>query len=231
MMSTRPPIDCEALGRQAIRLCRRYIDEVVLPFGLCPWAAPALQRQSVEIIAITDLVNQAPQALEKAARSGVHLLGATAERPQIELVLLLYPRFELGRRDLDVLLRALRGSPELSRFVMAAFHPGAPLDTTDAERLVPFLRQSPDPMVQAVRSDVLDRIDPGRGAGTSFVSLARFLVGDIDLPPEPSPRERVAQTNLDTVRRGGDIRIARALAAIQEDRRQSYRALGYRVPT
>jgi hypothetical protein len=226
MSPTPPLIDLPALEREAVRLCHRYIDEVVLPFDLCPWAAPALRQQRVEIIAISRAVEAPGAPLLEAARSGSQALASLAGRPDIELVLLLYPRFELGRSDFDALLRSLRDAPASAEFVMAAFHPEASLDTSNPERLVPFLRRSPDPMVQAVRRRVLERIDPGRGSGTAFVPLAEFLAGGIDVPPEPSPRERVAQANRETVLRCGAEQLERTLADIHEDRRRTYEGLG-----
>lgn len=226
-MTTSPSdLDLRALEREAIRLCRRYIDEVVLPFDLCPWAAPALKQQRVEITAISEAVTTPGAPLMEAARRGAASLDACSPRPDLELVLLVYPRFMLARTEFDGLLRELRDQHGSGSFVMAAFHPDAGPDTANAERLVPFLRRSPDPMVQAVRRDVLDRIEPGRGTGTAFVSLDRFLAGDLSAPPSPSPRERVAQANLETIRRVGTDVVERALASIHDDRRRTYEALG-----
>lgn len=219
-------IDRAALEREAVRLCRRYIDEVVLPFDLCPWAAPALRQQRVEILTISEPVEQVGTELEAAADQGARALAACARRTNTELVLLIYPLFRLGRYDFDVLLRALRDRHAPTHYVMAAFHPQADLDSTNAERLVPFLRRSPDPMVQAVRSDVLERINPGRGTGTAFVSLDRFLAGDLESAPELSPRERVARANWEAVQRLGSERLTDVLASIHDDRLRTYRSLG-----
>lgn len=218
-----PPIE-RALEGEAIRLCRRYIDEVVLPYDLCPWAAPALRQQRVEITVISDAVREPGQAVADAARRAAEVLERFAAEPRIELVLLVLPRFALDRSEFDALLRAVR--ERTSTFVMAAFHPDAPLDLASPERLVPFLRRSPDPMIQAVRRDVLDRIDPGRGTGTAFIPLADFLTGALDAAPEPSPRERVAQANRSTILRVGAEVVEQTLGAIHEDRRRTYEALG-----
>ncbi len=218
--------DGAALAREAIRLCRRYIDEVILPFDFCPWAAPALRQQRVEIIALSEPVTALGPSLLEAAREGARALDGCGRRSEVELVLLLYPRFRLARADFDALVRELRVDAG-SRFVMAAFHPDASADTSHPERLVPFLRRSPDPMVQALRKDVLDRIEPGRGTGTAFLSLDRFFAGDLPALQGPSPRERVAQANLETVQRVGLEDVERALLAIHDDRRRTYAALGF----
>lgn len=216
--------DRHALEREAVRLCQRYVEEVVLPFDLCPWAAPALRQQRVEIVPVLQEVTSVGRELEDAAVHGANILAAAAA--ETELVLVPFPLFRLGRYDFDALLRALRNRPEAAGFVMAAFYPEAELDASDPEHLVPFLRRSPDPMVQAVRSEVLERINPGRGTGTAFVSLDRLLIGDVNRPVEPSPRERVAQANWDTFRRSAEPLLA-ALDSIHEDRRRTYQRLGF----
>lgn len=225
-MTSAHAVDCnrDALEREAVRLCRRYLEEVILPFDLCPWAAPALRQQRVEITPVLQQVTNLHELRDAAGRGAEMLAAAAAET---ELVLVLFPLFRLGRYDFDALLRALRNRPEAAGFVMAAFHPAAALDSTDPERLIPFLRRSPDPMVQAVRSEVLERINPGRGTGTAFVTLDRLLAGDLDRPAEPSPRERVARANWDTIQRSGAESLTEALTSIHDDRRRTYERLGF----
>jgi hypothetical protein len=227
MSSAQDSIDLEALEREAIRLCRRYIDEVVLPFELCPWAAPALRQQRVEILAFPQLVNSSGHPLDAAARWGAQALARLADEQRTELVLLVYPRCQLTRSDFDGLVRTLRQHPESSEYVMAAFHPAATLDLASPDRLIPYLRRSPDPMVQAVRKATLDRINPGKGSGTAFLSMDRFLAGDWGDPSGPSPSERVAQDNWTTVRERGPEALQQVLEEIREDRRRTYDALGY----
>lgn len=226
-MTSAHAVDCDrdALEREAVRLCRRYLEEVILPFDLCPWAAPALRQQRVEITPVLQQVANLGDELQSAAGRGAKVL--TAAAAETELVLLVFPLFRLGRYDFDALLRALRNRPEAAGFVMAAFHPEAALDSTDPERLIPFLRRSPDPMVQAVRSEVLERINPGRGTGTAFVSLDRLLAGDLNRPAEPSPRERVARANWEIFQRSGAEPLLQALTSIHEDRRRTYERLGF----
>jgi len=48
----------------------------------------------------------------------------------------------------------------------------------------------------------------------------------VSAPPGPSPRERVARANLETVQRVGLRDVERALLAIHDDRRDTYAALG-----
>lgn len=223
----------EALERESRRLCQRYVDEVVLRFDLCPWAAPALRAGRVEMYVITDQIADLQADGARVASSAFETFERLFGDPRAELVLLLLPRFALGRLELDAFQRMVRerqGTGE-GTFALAAFHPEAHADRQDPERLIPFLRRSPDPMLQAVRTSTLDRIDPSRGSGTQFMDLDQLLAGGLlsgSLAGQTAPeslRRRVARQNLETLERHGLGVFERALDDIIEDRRRSYAAL------
>ena len=69
------------------------------------------------------------------------------------------------------------------------------------DRLVPFLRRSPDPTIQLVRETTLSRVR-GDLHGTSFYGPDVLLPG-AGPSSEPDIRERIAQANHDTVSRVG----------------------------
>jgi hypothetical protein len=214
------------LDREARRLCQRYIDEVVLRFDLCPWASPALQGNRVEMSVITDQIRSLPVDGPRAAQSVKHALEGWSSDTRVELVLLILPRFDLGRLELDAfqrMVRELQAPGDDSSFVLAAFHPDARPDLDDPERLIPFLRRSPDPMLQAVRTSVLDRIDPSRGSGTQFMELETLLSSSAWNAPPPEPlRRRIGRINQDTVNRVGVAAVEQAISDIVEDRRRTY---------
>lgn len=221
------------LEHEARRLCQRYVDEVVLRFDLCPWAAPALRDGRVEMLVITDQITDLAVDGSAAAKQVFETLNQLEKDTRVELVLVLLPRFELGRLELDAFQRMVRAHQEKGEaaFALAAFHPEAEPDLTDPERLIPFLRRSPDPMLQAVRSATLDRIDPSRGAGTQFMDLDEVLkmgllseTGLGKSPPEPL-RRRIARANRETLEHHGIREFERALTDIIEDRARTYRAL------
>jgi hypothetical protein len=222
------------LAREARRLCQRYVDEVVLRFDLCPWAAPALRDGRVEMSVITDQISDLAVHGPAAAQKVFETLNHLERDARVELALVLLPRFELGRLELDAFQRMVRAHQERGEagFALAAFHPEAAPDLSDPERLIPFLRRSPDPMLQAVRSSVLDRIDPSRGAGTQFMDLDQVLKSGLlseagleKSPPEPL-RRRVARANQKTLEHHGIDAFERALGDIIEDRARTYRTLG-----
>src|SRR5262249_34670628 len=109
-------------------------------------------------------------------------------------------------------------------FALAAFHPDAAADLQTAERLVPFLRRTPDPCVQAVRMSVLQRVRSGTPQGTQFVDVASILEF-LERKEEIPLRERIARANLATVREASVDEVERRLADIRSDRERTYAAL------
>lgn len=219
------------LEHESKRLCMRYVNEIVLPYNLCPWAAPALRNQTVELFVIQEEL--APgETWDAALQKSLELLRRAAERPEQELILLLFPRCTLDRLSFDAYLRELRerlrpSTPPTasSSFALAAFHPDAPRDTGSPERLIPFLRRSPDPLIQAVQSSILERLETTRPSGTGFVSPSDVLAL-LSRAPDPEPlRLRIAKTNLATLERVGFERVEAELEAIHEDRARTYARL------
>jgi hypothetical protein len=156
------------------------------------------------------------------------VLDRWADDERIEIGFLIYPKLALGRPDFDDFVARL-GKRESERhplgkipFVFAAFHPEAEPDTSDPERLVPFLRRTPDPCIQALRATVLDRVRSGAPQGTQFVDLIALESGQMS--PVPL-RERIASANLETARRMGIGELRGRLDAIRRDRDETYEAL------
>lgn len=219
-------IDLAKLAMETERLCLRYVNEIVLPLSLCPWAAPALQKEGVQMVVITSIFDDAEDMIQAATE--VRELLARVDDHAIELVLVLLPRCTYSRLEMDDLLRAIRqdgGGRTAARsetsFALAAFHPDAPPDTTSSERFIPYLRRSPDPMIQAVRHSTLAKIDPGRGAGTAFFDAEKLNFQQL-LSPAPQPlRKRIADANLATCQHAGLSHLEKRFASILEDHRQT----------
>lgn len=208
------------------RLCRRYVNEIVLPLSLCPWAAPALQNDRVQISVITSVFDD-PADMSAAAREVRDLL-ARVDDISTELVLVLLPRCSYSRLEMDDLLRAIRqdGDGRTSdgserSFALAAFHPDAPPDTTSAERFIPYLRRSPDPMIQAVRHSTLAKIDPKQSGGTAFFDPEALDFHQLRSPPPKPLRQRIAEANLVTCQSAGLTALEERFASILEDRQRT----------
>jgi hypothetical protein len=155
-----------------------------------------------------------------------------AARDAIEIALFIYPRMGVGRLDFEHFLRQLRtvdhDRHEIGRvpFAMAAFHPDAPPQLDDPERLIPFLRRSPYPTLQLVRTTALERVRGHEVDGTAYLDLDLHALPALGAPP-PALRERIARHNLATVQRVGVATVEGAIAAILADRDATDARLGW----
>jgi hypothetical protein len=187
----------EALVAEALRLNTRYVNEVVLAWGLCPWAEKAFRggevRQRV-------LLEEAPTP-EAALPFLDELVGA----PEISIGLLICPRVTLRAPQWDAFAEKVRRAdharkpdaaltPPSPAFLIAAFHPGAPTTFGNAAQMVSFVRRTPDPTLQFVRTSVL-RKATGEG---------------------PRVSDEVTQRNFEAV----SVRGAEALEAVLRDLRR-----------
>jgi hypothetical protein len=209
--------------REATRLHRRYLLEVVEACGFCPWALKARLTNRVRVAVL----------LEKddaLVEPSIAAIDSWADDDEVEVGFLIYPRLPLARGDFDRFAARLR-SADTDRyglgeapFAAAAFHPDAEPDIVHPERLIPFLRRTPDPCIQIVRTASLARVRSGTPEGTRFLEMAVFDPS----PGEevgPSLRERVARANFETVQRMGLDQVRGRLDAIRHDRDATYGAL------
>ena len=199
---------------EALRLFRRYRHEIVEAYGLCPWARDARMAEHV-LLQEDDAVGPSLETLAKLAKLDIEV--AVLVYPRVGLELAAFERFVSRLRDADAKIHPLGTIP----FAMAAFHPDAAYDASDPERLIPFLRRTPDPTIQVVRSSVLDRVRGGAPQGTSFVSVASL---NLDVVVQPPLRERIARTNAARVKATREA-FERVLEDIRLDRQRTYAAL------
>lgn len=216
--------DDSALCREALRVYRRYALEVVEGFDLCPWAAYARRDGRV--------AEQVILAENKAdPQQSLMLLAALVGEPKIEIALFIYPDLELDRLAFESFVRTLREQDAARHalgeipFAMAAFHPDARADLGDADRLIPFLRRTPDPTIQMVRQTALDRVRGSSQEGTSFFDLSDLALQPMPQKEPVSLRQRIGAANLETTLKVGVERLETVLADIRRDRDESYAKL------
>lgn len=190
------------LADDARAWARRYL-EVVERFDLCPWAAPARARGEVWVGACDE--DDLMEALAGFERTPTAIVG-----------LCVLPRFTGGLSALRRLRTQVTDSPIGQRLAVAEFHPDAPLDAASPARLVPYLRRSPDPMLQVVRHETLAGFKRG---GTTLASVEQLslLAGKYVAPPRDIA-EDIAQHNHATMLRDGAA-LAAALDELITSRR------------
>jgi hypothetical protein len=212
-----------ALEKEAIRLYRRYEVEIVEALKLCPWAERARLDGRV-----------AERVLEWPCPDFARPLAAIDELARdslVEIGLLIFPTARVPHpefeRFVSRLVDADAGARELGTvpFALAAFHPDAEPDLSHSERLISFLRRTPDPTIQLVRCEALDAVRGGFSDGTAFVDV-NFLTTLGQSREETLPlRERIARANLRTVERLGVAEVERRLESIRRDRDRTYAKL------
>jgi len=216
----------QALAREALRLNARYVSEVVERFGLCPWAERARREGRVKTLV---LLQDSPTLFEPSLSSMAEL----AADETVEVAMLVYPRLDLGRLDFEHFGRQLRQLDaqryEVSSIplAMATFHPDASPDMTDAERLIPFLRRTPDPTIQLVRYSVIERARGQFSEGTEFYHPGLHDLDRLEKKPIRL-REQIALNNLESVREAGLEAFEAVLSDIRRDRDETYGALAAR---
>jgi len=207
----------DTIEEETLRLNRRYLAEVVERFVLCPWARSARNEGHVAECVIQ-------QELPDDFAPSLMTIDTLSERAEIEVALLMYPRLYLSRLDFEHFARGLRAldadryEPGEAPFAMAAFHPDATPQLDDPERLIPFLRRSPYPTLQLVRTTSLERVRGDETEGTAFLDLDLLGVASLPMPPAPTLRERIARRNLETIRAEGVESVERVLEDIFRDR-------------
>jgi hypothetical protein len=197
----------ESIEAAALARNDRYLREFVEALELCPFA-----RKCRETGRLARRVLRGGRPGEATA-AAVRELEATAEE-EVEVALLLYPEFEgdLGAFE-DFRDEVRKG---LRLFYCVAFHPDLPIDLSDENRAVSFLRRSPDPTLQLVRIATLDRVRSGRPAGSVYVDPSKLSAEELRaLRPAPSVSEQIARTNLQTLQRHDAFRLANLLAELR----------------
>jgi hypothetical protein len=148
---------------EALRVNARYVEEVVIGWELCPWAARAwIDGQVTQRV----FAGAEPEAAAVAA-----FIDELVARPEAAIGLAIFPRVAGTVGAWEKFAESVRRTGD--DFLVAAFHPDyrAPDGLLDAARLVPFIRRTPDPTLQLVRASLVDSL---RGQVSSEVGRANF---------------------------------------------------------
>jgi hypothetical protein len=201
----------EALTREALRLCDRYVNEIVLGFGLCPWAEPALRAGRVGRAVCLSAVPSPAECLPFFDAFGA------ATEPVLDIGLLLFPRHTAGWAGFGAFAEQVRRAESTRRglagtgpvFLVAAFHPDGAHTFTNSSQMLSFLRRTPDPVLQLVRSEIVDHVRENQPTASDDVARRNHRALGAD-PSGPF----------------GVDALERAVRAIRADRDLSYARLG-----
>ena len=177
-----------ALVAEALRVNARYVEELVIGWNLCPWAAKAWRDGAVARRVFLD-------AEPAGAVSDVAAFIAEADgSPGFEVGLAIFPRAAVSLGAWEAFAEQVRRAA--GPFVVAAFHPDYRRDDEPADnaaQLVSALRRTPDPTLQFLRADAARR------------RPRRFSAA-------------VARANFETVASRGPAALAALLSDLRRDR-------------
>jgi hypothetical protein len=197
---------------QALRILERYLVEVVERYELCPWARAARERRE---IAVGVLWGTPP--LDAWVAEAERLLAV----PVTRVAMVIAPELASSRAAFGALRDQV--AERIPAAGVAEFFPAAALDLATPARLVPFLRRSPDPLLQLVPLHLIDAVraaprPPGLAQQAS-------MLRDHAAPPPQAPGERIAAANHATLAQV-HAAITATLDDIAADRRAAYARVG-----
>jgi hypothetical protein len=149
----------DALAAQALRLNARYLDEIVVGWGLCPWAERALREGQVR--------RRVFAAETPPPEPVLAFADELAADPTAAIGLAIFPRLPATPAAFDSFAERLRRARRPPAFLIAAFHPFAADAFATAPQLVSFIRRTPDPTLQFVRASLLESLGAGVSAGVA----------------------------------------------------------------
>jgi hypothetical protein len=207
--------DSEKLA-EVHRLLDRYVVEIVEAYGFCPWARAA--RTGGEI-AVAVLWGEPGVPQWKAAAS--ELLA----RPATRVAMVVAPELAADPQAFRAVREAV--AREVAHAGVAEFHPDASYDDRTPPRLVPFVRRSPDPLLQFVPLELLAGV---RAATTTPLSEQAMMLGGVAQHSTGDVGDRIAETNHARVL-AERAAIEAVLDDIAADRRRRYPRVGIAIHT
>jgi hypothetical protein len=167
-----------ALRAEALRVNARYVEEVVIGWGLCPWAAQAWRDGAVARRVLPEPVPVLDAVLA--------FIDEIAPEPATAIGLLIFPRVALDEAAWGAFAERVRRADRARRppgtvapFLLAAFHPAVDSDAGAARAarpaaLVSYLRRAPDPMLQLVRASLVERLSESGRDVSGEIARANF---------------------------------------------------------
>ncbi|HEX2691189.1 MAG TPA: hypothetical protein VHN14_31470 [Kofleriaceae bacterium] len=197
---------------EVLRIFERYLVEVVERYELCPWARGTREHGELAV----GVLWGAPSLAQWVAEAERLLAG-----PGVAVAAVIAPELLTSRDEFGALRD--RVASRIPSAGVAEFHPTAGLDLSTPARLVPFVRRSPDPLLQLVPLALLHAVR----AAPPVADLAQqaAMLGGHAGAPRRALSARIAAANHATVAQA-HAEIAAVLEAIAQDRRTAYARVG-----
>ncbi len=192
---------------------------------MCPFAEGARKTAALERRVILD---------EDPLAASLRAADELAAIDRVAVAILIFPRHDAGVEAFDRFVAERRAADAARRprghaapFAFAMFHPDAPYGLDTPDRLVMFLRRSPDPSVQLVRFSALDAVRSSAPSGKFLFDVTPRGYAELERRAQALPvSERIARDNFATVAAHGIARFLAILDDIRADRARAYARFG-----
>ena len=210
------------LERIALQANAEYVERFVEGHGLCPYAKDGRRRGETRRYVHFQSSHELTELVELFRRI------ANDESQVVAQVI--FPGLDVSPQEwIDFGHRITRlgheGCGGHDVLANAALHPHLPYHSGSAFSLIPLFRRAPDPTIQWVRLEYLERLYEGRSKGSTFVDPAEILAA-LSAPQVKSLYDRVAEVNRQTAERIGVAQLEQALMDVHRRAVSAYRAAG-----
>lgn len=195
----------------------RFVVEFVEQHNVCPFARRA-RLEGATVQRVSPIEGASFGADAPGVRAAFEEI---AGDPSVEVLQLICPRIVAEPRQwVDAVKRAtevLHQEFGSSVVGVAAFHPDLPFREDTAASMVPLFRRAPDPTVQWIRLDVIQRVRSARRTGDVVLpadpaSVTAFL----QQQRLPSVEEEISAANAEKAREIGVDEFVRRLAELSD---------------
>ena len=145
----------------------------MLAFGLCPWAEGVLRAGG--------LARRVLPGRDAAPADCLPIIDEWSQGGAVDIGFIILPLRTGSSGSFDSFAEAVRRADRARRprerpspFVIAAFHPEGAVRFEGPHQLVSFLRRTPDPLLQLVRADLLDRVHTAAPGVSEQIAARNF---------------------------------------------------------
>ncbi len=214
-----------ALEAAALEANERYLQTFVEEHSFCPFSRGGrTQGQTARFVYYADT---------DAMQPFLDFMIAAARDPSKVVVQVILPLLDVESQDWSRfcyeltsaanarLPENLRASTGGDVFVVAPLHPNLAFTAQNPFSIIPLFRRAPDPTIQWVRIDALEKLYENRSRDTIYVPFDQMEVFLQRPPPKPL-FDRIAESNLRMAKRLGIPEVERVLRDLYVSARARY---------
>jgi hypothetical protein len=216
----------EAIARDVYA---RFTADFVEGQNLCPFARGARDAATSVVRVCLEPQSEDGTLCEGSALAA--MVDALLDEEGAEVIQVIFPlstldakMWERWAKTLTAKIRTRRAGPAI--WAVAAFHPELSWSDASPAEAIPLFRRSPDPTLQWLRLDALERVRRGRQEGdVALPSDPRSAAAFLAEQARPSLADRVAENNHRTANKIGWSILAERFKDLADEAQRRYSEL------